>query len=230
MGWYTSLPTLRISDTDALSGPGLSYFADVYGSSIGATYTPPGDGLFGSLRYYDVDLAGNGSWAATLPIKVDTTRPTLSVLPAPDGTNGWYRSSPVTFSLSGSDATSGFRYAVFSTSFAQATVSANGYTTLRATGYDWATNSTNLTYVVKMDNVAPSLAMGVTLLHATAIVVPVAAGMILNYVGYQVPFFIGCGFALAAALVTLRLDPAKQRSAARVARKPLSEMGSPNEM
>ncbi len=66
-------------------------------------------------------------------------------------------------------------------------------------------------------DVAPSLAMGVTLLHATAIVVPVAAGMILNYVGYQVPFFIGCGFALAAALVTLRLDPVKQRSAARVA-------------
>ena len=45
-------------------------------------------------------------------------------------------------------------------------------------------------------DMAPSLAMGVTLLHATAIVVPVAAGMILNYVGYQVPFFIGCGFAL----------------------------------
>ena len=41
--------------------------------------------------------------------------------------------------------------------------------------------------------------------------------MILNYVGYQVPFFIGCGFALIAALVTLRLDPVKQRSAARVA-------------
>jgi hypothetical protein len=59
--------------------------------------------------------------------------------------------------------------------------------------------------------------MGVTLLHATAIVVPVAAGMILNYVGYQVPFFIGCGFALIAAVVTLRLDPVAQRSAARVA-------------
>jgi predicted MFS family arabinose efflux permease len=59
--------------------------------------------------------------------------------------------------------------------------------------------------------------MGVTLLHATAVVVPVAAGLILNYVGYQVPFFIGCGFALIAALVTLRLDPARQRSAAKAA-------------
>jgi len=66
-------------------------------------------------------------------------------------------------------------------------------------------------------DIAPSLAMGVTLLHATAIVVPVAAGFILNYVGYQVPFFIGCGFALAAVVVTLRLDAVKQRSEARAA-------------
>jgi len=75
-------------------------------------------------------------------------------------------------------------------------------------------------------DMAPSLAMGVTLLHATAIVVPVAAGMVLNYVGYQVPFFIGCGFALVAALVTLRLDPVKQRSAARVALDDLANGGS----
>jgi predicted MFS family arabinose efflux permease len=66
-------------------------------------------------------------------------------------------------------------------------------------------------------DIAPSLAMGVTLLHATAIVVPVAAGMVLNYVGYQVPFFIGCGFALVAAAVTLRLDPVGQRTAAKAA-------------
>jgi MFS family permease len=66
-------------------------------------------------------------------------------------------------------------------------------------------------------DIAPSMAMGVTLLHATAVVVPVAAGLILNYVGYQVPFFIGCGFACAAALITLRLDPVGQRSGARVA-------------
>ncbi len=77
--------------------------------------------------------------------------------------------------------------------------------------------ATYLRKIAVPQDIAPSLSMGVTLLHATAIVVPVAAGMILNYVGYQVPFFIGCGFALVAAVVTLGLDPVRQRSAAKVA-------------
>jgi hypothetical protein len=59
--------------------------------------------------------------------------------------------------------------------------------------------------------------MGVTVLHATAIVVPVVAGFILNFVGYQIPFLIACGFAVITFFVTLRLDPAKQRCAARLA-------------
>jgi hypothetical protein len=66
-------------------------------------------------------------------------------------------------------------------------------------------------------DVAPTLAMGVTLLHATAIVVPVVAGYILNFVGYQVPFYIACLFAVAAIGVTRGLDPAKQKSAERIA-------------
>ena len=67
------------------------------------------------------------------------------------------------------------------------------------------------------EDVAPSLAMGVTILHATAVVVPVAAGFILNYVGYQIPFFIACGVAFVTVFVTRRLDPKAQRTAARVA-------------
>jgi MFS family permease len=66
-------------------------------------------------------------------------------------------------------------------------------------------------------DVAPSLAMGVTILHATAVVVPVAAGFILHFVGYQIPFFIACGVALVTVFVTRRLDPVAQRTAARVA-------------
>ena len=67
------------------------------------------------------------------------------------------------------------------------------------------------------EDVAPTLAMGVTILHATAVIVPVAAGFILNFVGYQIPFFIACGIAFVAVFVTRRLDPQAQRTPARVA-------------
>jgi predicted MFS family arabinose efflux permease len=50
--------------------------------------------------------------------------------------------------------------------------------------------------------IAPSLAMGVTLQHTAAIVVPVTTGFILNYVGFQVPFMIACAFAVMAFFVT----------------------------
>jgi MFS family permease len=77
--------------------------------------------------------------------------------------------------------------------------------------------ATYLRKIAVPEEVAPSLAMGVTILHATAVVVPVVAGFILNYVGYQVPFFIACAAALVTVAVTHRLDPQKQRTAARVA-------------
>lgn len=77
--------------------------------------------------------------------------------------------------------------------------------------------TTYLRKIAVPEDIAPTLAMGATFLHATAIVVPVMAGIVLNFVGYQVPFFIACGFAGLGIVVILRLDPSAQRSAARVA-------------
>lgn len=77
-------------------------------------------------------------------------------------------------------------------------------------------SATYLRKVAVRDEIAPSLAMGVTLSHAAAIVVPVTTGYILNYVGYQVPFLIACVIASFTILVTRRLDPASQRSPARI--------------
>lgn len=78
-------------------------------------------------------------------------------------------------------------------------------------------SATYLRKVAVRDEIAPSLAMGVTLMHAAAIVVPISAGFILNFVGYQVPFLIACIFSTFTILVTRRLDPATQRSPARIA-------------
>lgn len=72
--------------------------------------------------------------------------------------------------------------------------------------------ATYLRKVAVTAEIAPSLAMGVTLQHVAAIAVPVATGYILNYVGYQVPFLIGAGFACLTFFVTRRLSPETQKS------------------
>lgn len=74
-------------------------------------------------------------------------------------------------------------------------------------------------------DVAPSLAMGVTMQHAAAIVVPIATGFVLNYVGYQIPFLVASGFALIAVFITQRLNPASQKSAAKQAEEASMAIG-----
>jgi predicted MFS family arabinose efflux permease len=64
-------------------------------------------------------------------------------------------------------------------------------------------------------DLAPSLAMGLTMQHAAAIVVPVVTGFILNYVGYQIPFLVASGFAVVTLFVSRSLDPVAQKSAAK---------------
>jgi predicted MFS family arabinose efflux permease len=77
--------------------------------------------------------------------------------------------------------------------------------------------ATYLRKVAIQKEIAPSLAMGVTLNHAAAIIVPITTGFILNFVGFQIPFLIACGFATLTIFVTRRLDPATQKSPARIA-------------
>ncbi len=66
-------------------------------------------------------------------------------------------------------------------------------------------------------DVAPSLAMGLTMQHAAAVAVPVATGFILNYVGYQIPFIAAAGFALVTLIISRQLNPSAQKSMAKLA-------------
>jgi predicted MFS family arabinose efflux permease len=76
--------------------------------------------------------------------------------------------------------------------------------------------SVYLRKVAAADEMAPSLAMGITMQHFAAIAVPIAAGFILNYVGYQVPFLVAAVFASATFFVTRRLSPETQKSQQRL--------------
>lgn len=70
--------------------------------------------------------------------------------------------------------------------------------------------------IAPASDVAPSFAMGLTMQHAAAVVVPIATGFVLNYVGYQIPFLVASVFAVVTLLVTRRLDPATQKSERRL--------------
>jgi Chitobiase/beta-hexosaminidase C-terminal domain len=109
-GWYATTPSFALSASDATSGVAST----LYRIDSGATQTYSGavsipDGQH-TITYWSEDSAGNTESATTTStIKVDTVKPSTSIVisPAsPDGTNGW-RVSATSFTLSGSDATSG---------------------------------------------------------------------------------------------------------------------------
>jgi hypothetical protein len=87
-------------------------------------------------------------------------------------------------------------------------------------------DTTYLRKVAANDEIAPSLAMGITLQHLAAVVVPVATGFVLNYVGYQIPFGIAAVFACMTFFVTRRLSAERQKSPRRLEEDRLSAMGA----
>lgn len=76
--------------------------------------------------------------------------------------------------------------------------------------------STYLRKVAARDEIAPSLAMGLTMQHVAAVVVPLATGYVLNFVGYQIPFLVAAGFAALTIYATRLLSPETQKSPRRL--------------
>jgi MFS family permease len=70
------------------------------------------------------------------------------------------------------------------------------------------------TYLRKIclpEDLAPSLAMGISLSHLTAIVVPIVGAALWERLGYQFPFLFGTVFIVISLWLTQKIDVAKQR-------------------
>jgi hypothetical protein len=77
-----------------------------------------------------------------------------------------------------------------------------------------ATN-TYLKRTADAGDVAPSLAMGMTTMHVSAMVVPILGGLLWQRFGFQVPFLVGAGFIVVSLLVSQRIpERVKAASAA----------------
>jgi predicted MFS family arabinose efflux permease len=71
--------------------------------------------------------------------------------------------------------------------------------------------TTYLKKICRREDLAPSLAMGVSLSHLTAIVVPVVAASLWSKLGYQFPFIFGTVFIFGSLYLTQKIDVARQR-------------------
>ena len=73
--------------------------------------------------------------------------------------------------------------------------------------------TTYLRKICRPEDLAPSLAMGVSLAHVTAIVVPMVGAALWARLGYQFPFLFGTVFIIISLCLTQKIDISKQRVA-----------------
>ena len=70
--------------------------------------------------------------------------------------------------------------------------------------------TTYLRKISRREDIAPSLAMGVSLAHLTAVIVPVIGAALWSRLGYQFPFLFGTVFVVISLILTQRIDPDRQ--------------------
>jgi predicted MFS family arabinose efflux permease len=72
--------------------------------------------------------------------------------------------------------------------------------------------TTYLRKICRREDLAPSLAMGVSLAHLTAVVVPIVGAALWSRLGYQFPFLFGTVFIFASLWLTQKIDVMRQRA------------------
>jgi len=70
--------------------------------------------------------------------------------------------------------------------------------------------TTYLKKIARREDIAPTLAMGVSLAHLTAVIVPVMGAALWSRLGYQFPFLFGTVFVIISLILTQRIDPDRQ--------------------
>jgi predicted MFS family arabinose efflux permease len=71
--------------------------------------------------------------------------------------------------------------------------------------------TTYLRKICRREDLAPSLAMGVSLAHLTAVIVPIVGAALWQRLGYQFPFLFGTIFIFISLWLTQQIDVARQR-------------------
>ena len=174
-GWFRqSSVSFTLNGTDATSGIASRHYTIDGGTTQAytgpVTIATPGAHV---VTYWSVDAAGNVEVAGTTNVKIDAVAPTTvitSVPAGPDGSNGWFKRSSVTFTLAATDATSGVASTVYTvdggapTTYGGAvTLATQGDHTITFRSTDTAGNVESTKSVhIKLDDVGPSTSLATT--------------------------------------------------------------------
>lgn len=154
-GWYTTDVIVKANALDTTSGISLIETRLDDGTwLLGDQATVSLDGEH-SLDISTTDYAGNVT-SMNMIIKRDTTPPSLSILPNPDGVNDWYISLP-TLSLAANDPASGLAGAMFSNGKTTTEITTDGIYNLSASAADLAGNTLSTSKTVRVDTTPPTL-------------------------------------------------------------------------
>lgn len=72
--------------------------------------------------------------------------------------------------------------------------------------------TTYIKKIARREDLTPTLAMGVSLAHLTAIIVPIIGATLWDTLGYRFPFLFGTIFVFASLYFTQKIDVEKQRA------------------
>ncbi len=165
-GWYVSPVTVNASATDAISGvQSIRMRRDGQAWDAVNTLLLSADGIY-QIDAQATDRAGRQSLAAQT-VSVDQTSPTLNTLiPVPDGQNGWYV-NPIVVGIFGDDQTSGMDLAQVQVDGGawengSATVEVEGVHDLAFRTRDHAGNLSTASAQVSLDLSDPALSVSVT--------------------------------------------------------------------
>ena len=181
-GWYVSPVTATANYSDATSGI-ASQSISLDGSSWKPSVTISTDGT-STVQVQAADNAGNTA-SSSKTIHLDTTPPSANfMLPPVDGANGWYV-SPMTVTITGTDAASGVASQLVSLDssswVSSLDLSSDGVYSVHGRVIDIAGNITNITRTVSIDHTPPVI--GTPVLTGTLGL----AGWYTSSVGVSVP-------------------------------------------
>ena len=174
-GWCTGSGSVNFNASEPISGEVITYIEGSYGSgdqtlcdpanaaNVSCSWIPSIDGNFG-LSFWAHSSWGDTSTMGSASLKIDTLSPTASFnLAGTNGTNGWWV-SPVTVTVTGSDATSGIASTNLTVNSSPAslpaTVSAEGINTVTGSVVDnagWSSNAVSQT--INIDTVSPTVSL-----------------------------------------------------------------------